>query len=75
MQRQTLSKIATHLFRTKTHQSAYDEIWAVLKTFGLHSKTLITHEFTSETEKIIKDTAKAVERAEMAINSQTKTKK
>ncbi len=71
MQRLTLSKVASYLYH-QSDKEAYNEIWGVLKRFGLHPMTPISHEFSKETQKIINNTIHKIEADEKAFNQKLK---
>lgn len=72
MERLTLSKVASYLYHHQSDKEAYIEIWGVLKRFGPHPKTPISHEFSKETQTIINLTIQKLEAAEKALQKQNK---
>jgi len=67
MQRLTLSKVASYLYHHQSDKQAYNEIWGVLKCFGLHPKTPISNEFTAETQTVINTIINKLEAAEKVL--------
>jgi len=68
MYRITLSKVASYLFRQRPIEvDSYIEIVNVIQSNGLHPKTPINHEFSTETQNIINLTITKLEAKEKAL--------